>query len=186
MKNIVIVWKISDLPALKNILTQLLKSHALNVLDGQVQVIPIASQRITQGRWSPPLQHERISYIRPKHIEDLWPTAAVMIVDASLTKSERKIWSITPQKVPTIWLGESCPKSGLTVSSESDLIAFCNKLLCDERMRTNVAPKILFPISQLRWIPSPGKRIIVLHVISTDNFEKKIESLLRSIPTLSR
>ena len=165
LSNLVVFWPNANMPALKPILERLCSSHALKVLNGRIQVVPV-SQTSEVKNWSMPLQHPRIAYIQPQNLHALWATAAAVFAPVELASGLLEAEILNAAEIPTVWIGQGQPEHGWCVANIDELYALANKLLCDETLRSVLAPSLRHCIPQWRCQTAERAKPFILHVVS--------------------
>ena len=65
-----------------------------------------------------------------------------------------------------MWIGQGQPEHGLCVATTDEIYAMANKLLCDETLRSALAPSLLHQIPQWRCQTVERAKPFILHVVS--------------------
>ena len=162
LSDIVIFWLNSNMPTLKPILERLCSAHALKSLGGKIKIVALTSSN--ELLKNIPFEHPMIRYIDLKDLSEVWATIGVVIAPINVTAELTGIFDA--EEIPTIWLGNGEPKCGWCVANLDELYALSNKLLCDERLRSDLAPSLLHRIDQLAVKKVWREKKLILHVVS--------------------
>lgn len=165
LSTVVVLWPAEKMRESVPVVECLLSLEAFKILNGSVAVVAVGDEGASED-CDIPLPSPRVSHFDDQHVEHLWRNAALAIIHADLHSSGRVPGVLDQRKIPTLWMGARMDAKGLRAQSIEELAPLVNKLLCDERLRTAAAPEILFPISQLRWLPSGCEKPVVLHIVS--------------------
>ncbi len=165
LKNIIIFWQKRRMVTLKLILERLADSHALKVLDGYIYVVPVSEAQEDIEVWVRPLEHDRIEYIQPESLSELWADAACALADADLAEALQAYDILAPQHVPTVWIGRDVAGHGWSANSVDEIFALVNKLLCDNRLRSALANAIEHSIVQIPKSQSRGSITKIMHIL---------------------
>lgn len=171
INELTLFWDTAFMPQLEDILKPLISAHALNSLNGKINVIPAIGPNSDATPWQAPLQTDRVKYISVSSDSDMKEAiknSAALIVDARLAQPLLKIGLVVPPLIPTFWIGakNKADSGGRNVSSTADLYTLISKVLCDNDFRRNIAPQLFNPIPSITW-SSPETRAIpmVVHVL---------------------